>query len=65
MDGQRLVVIGHLGFESVKTPIAERRSLGGSGYYTAILAELVDRNDVPMLEIAGRQGEPRTLGRRR
>jgi cytidine kinase len=40
MPGQRLVVIGHLGFESVRTPIAERRSLGGSGYYTALGAAL-------------------------
>jgi sugar/nucleoside kinase (ribokinase family) len=40
MPAQRIVVIGHFGFESVQTPIAERRSLGGSGYYTALGAAL-------------------------
>jgi sugar/nucleoside kinase (ribokinase family) len=40
MVAPRLVVIGHLGFESVQTPVAERRSLGGSGYYTALGAAL-------------------------
>ena len=40
MTPWRLVIIGHLGFETVRTPDAERRSLGGSGYYTALGAVL-------------------------
>lgn len=49
---QRIVVIGHLGFESVRTPIAQRRSLGGSGYYTAIGAAL-SGGDVAVISVVG------------
>lgn len=40
MPARRLVIIGHLGFETVQTPDAQRRSLGGSAYYASIGAAL-------------------------
>jgi sugar/nucleoside kinase (ribokinase family) len=48
----RLIVIGHLGFESVQTPNAERRSLGGSAYYTALGAALSGA-DVSVIGVVG------------
>ena len=61
MASSRLVIIGHFGFETVRTPNAERRSLGGSGYYCTIGAVLsggavspisVVGDDYPLSEIA-------------
>jgi sugar/nucleoside kinase (ribokinase family) len=52
VTAHRIVVVGHLGFESVKTPIAERRSLGGSAYYTAIGAA-VSGGPVSVISVVG------------
>lgn len=52
MPGARLIVIGHIGFESVQTPAAHRRSLGGSAYYTALGAALCG-GSVSVISVVG------------
>src|SRR3984893_1018743 len=50
--GRRLVIIGHLGFETVQTPFAQRPSPGGSAYYTALGAALAG-GDVSLVSTVG------------
>src|ERR1700726_4071171 len=50
--GRRLVIIGHLGFETVQTPYAQRPSPGGSAYYTALGAALAG-GDVSLVSTVG------------
>ena len=48
----RIVIIGHLGFETVQTPFAQRRGPGGSAYYTALGAAL-SGGDVSLVSTVG------------
>jgi sugar/nucleoside kinase (ribokinase family) len=48
----RLIIVGHLGFESVQTPHSHRRSLGGSAYYTA-LGAVLSGGDVAVISAVG------------
>src|SRR4030095_16382210 len=48
----RIVIIGHLAFEPVQTPFAQRRGPGGSAYYTALGAAL-SGGDVSLVSTVG------------
>ena len=48
----RIVIIGHLGLETVQTPFAQRRGPGGSAYYTALGAAL-SGGDVSLVSTVG------------